>query len=50
MTEHLGWKAQKAVVKRSNSRNGTSVKAIKSNQGELEINVPRIGILVLNLF
>ncbi|HNP99954.1 MAG TPA: IS256 family transposase [Bacteroidia bacterium] len=42
MTEHLGYeKHQKAVVKRSNSRNGTSVKAIKTAQGELEINVPR---------
>jgi putative transposase len=42
MTEHLGYeKHQKSVIKRSNSRNGTSVKAIKTAQGELEINVPR---------
>jgi putative transposase len=42
MTEHLGYeKHQKAPDRRSNSRNGSSKKGIKTAQGEIEISVPR---------
>lgn len=42
LTEHLGYeKHQKAVTKRANSRNGSSVKAVKTSQGEIEVNIPR---------
>jgi putative transposase len=42
MTEHLGYEAgDKAEKKTGNRRNGTSKKTLRSDQGPLEIDVPR---------
>lgn len=42
MTAHLGYpKHEKADDRRSNSRNGTTSKTVKTTEGELQIDVPR---------
>lgn len=42
MTNHLGYEKHKAVPdKTSNSRNGTSSKTVKTEIGDVDINVPR---------
>src|SRR5688500_19280070 len=42
MTAHLGYpKHEKAEERRSNSRNGTTSKTLKTTEGELQIEVPR---------
>jgi transposase-like protein len=42
LTAHLGYdKHEKATERRSNARNGTSPKTIKTTEGELQIDVPR---------
>ena len=42
MTAHLGYpKHEKAEERRSNSRNGSTSKTIKTSEGELQIDVPR---------
>jgi transposase-like protein len=42
MTAHLGYpKHEKAEERRSNSRNGTTSKTLKTTEGELQVDVPR---------
>lgn len=42
LTAHLGYtKHEKAAERRSNARNGTTPKTIKTTEGELQIDVPR---------
>ena len=42
MTNHLGYEKHKTVPdKTSNSRNGTSPKTVKTEIGDVDINVPR---------
>jgi transposase-like protein len=42
MTAHLGYaKHEKAPERRSNARNGTTPKTLKTTEGELQIDVPR---------
>ena len=46
MTEHLGYeKGDPAGRGSGNSRNGTSSKSILTEDGEIEITVPREGVL-----